>query len=217
MVNPTATTNYIVAVSSAICPADTAAVTVTVNQLPVIQVSPESITIEEGTSTQLNASGASTYFWTPAEGLSCTNCSNPEANPLETTTYIVIGTDEMGCSDSTTVAVTVTKYKNIVYLPNVFSPINVNGDNQTLQAFGSNIAGLSLVIFDRWGEKVYESTNATEAARSDGKCCAYGDGWDGTWKNTGAKINVAAFGYILKGKFLDGEEFEKHGNITLIK
>ena len=169
-VSPAATTTYTVVVSTATCPADTATVTVTVNQLPVIQVTPDSVTIAQGTSTQLNASGASTYAWTPTEGLSCSNCSNPVASPTTTTTYWVTGTDVQGCSDITSVTVTVNAIDNIVYLPNTFSPANENGDNQTLQVFGSNIVEINLVIFDRWGEKVYESTDASEAIRTDGKC-----------------------------------------------
>jgi hypothetical protein len=91
-----------------------------------------------------------------------------------------------------------------------------------LQVFGSNIAELSLVVYDRWGEKVYESTDATESDRQNSdsngeKCCAYGKGWDGSWENSGTQINVAAFAYILRGKFKNGDEFEKQGNITLIK
>ena len=216
-VSPAANTTYTVVVSTVTCPADTATTTVTVNQLPVIQATPDSVTIAEGASTQLNASGASTYAWTSAEGLSCSNCANPEASPTTTTTYWVTGTDAQGCSDITSVIVTVNTNYNIVYLPNTFSPVSEYGDNQTLQVFGSNIVEINLVVFDRWGEKVYESTNATEAIRSDGKCCAYGIGWDGTWQNSGTKVNVASFVYILRGKFKDGKEFEKHGNITLIK
>jgi len=142
---------------------------------------------------------------------------NHTVTPDSTTTYWVTGTDGQGCSDSTSVTVTTTTYENVVYLPNVFSPVDENGDNQTLQVFGSNIAELSLVIYDRWGELVYETNNATETTRTDGKCCAYGEGWDGTWENSGTKINVASFAFILKGKFADGEAFEKKGNITLIK
>jgi hypothetical protein len=73
------------------------------------------------------------------------------------------------------------------------------------------------VIYDRWGEKVYESSDASEFIRSDGKCCAYGKGWDGSWKNSGTKLNEATFAYILRGKFGDGKEFDKQGNITLKK
>jgi hypothetical protein len=212
-VSPTVSTTYTVAVSSSICPADTTTVTVTINPAPTISVTPPSITIIQGSSTELTASGADGYDWSTGDATESITVS-PEA----TTIYWVTGTDSQGCSDSTSVTVTITTYENVVYLPNVFSPVNENGDNQTLQVFGSNIAELSLVVYDRWGEKVYESTDATEAPRSeDDRCCAYGKGWDGTWENSGTKINIAAFAYILRGKFKDGEVFEKQGNITLIK
>ncbi len=46
-----------------------------------------------GNSTQLAASGANSYTWAPATGLSCTNCQNPIASPAVTTTYFVTGDD----------------------------------------------------------------------------------------------------------------------------
>ncbi|MEO9210084.1 MAG: gliding motility-associated C-terminal domain-containing protein, partial [Ginsengibacter sp.] len=60
-----------------------------------------------GNSTQLNVTGATTYQWSPLEGLSCTNCSNPIANPKITTPYLVEGSNSFGCVDTDTVIVTV--------------------------------------------------------------------------------------------------------------
>lgn len=60
-----------------------------------------------GTSTQLMASGAVSYSWTPATGLSCTDCPNPVANPTVTTTYTVTGINDMGCEATDDVTVTV--------------------------------------------------------------------------------------------------------------
>jgi hypothetical protein len=215
-VNPTISTTYTVSVSSAICPADTATVLVTVNPTPAIDsINATPNPIVQGNSAVLNlvGTGAYTYNWSTGD-----TTIPITVTPDDTTTYWVTVTNSQGCSHDTSITVYVTIYGNVVYLPNVFSPVDGNGDNQTLQVFGSNIAELSLVVYDRWGEKVYESTDATEAPRSkDGRCCAYGKGWDGTWENSGTKINVAAFAYILRGKFTDGEEFEKQGNITLIK
>ncbi len=51
------------------------------------------VSICEGGSTQLQATGANSYTWAPATGLSCTNCPNPVASPAVTTTYIVTGND----------------------------------------------------------------------------------------------------------------------------
>ncbi|MEZ4959766.1 MAG: gliding motility-associated C-terminal domain-containing protein [Saprospiraceae bacterium] len=56
-----------------------------------------------GDAAQLNATGANTYQWAPAAGLSCTTCPNPLASPSSTTTYFVTGND--GTVDSVTVAV----------------------------------------------------------------------------------------------------------------
>ncbi|MBK9016569.1 MAG: hypothetical protein IPM82_22225 [Saprospiraceae bacterium] len=46
-----------------------------------------------GNATQLQATGANSYIWAPATGLSCTNCPNPIASPNVTTTYFVTGDD----------------------------------------------------------------------------------------------------------------------------
>jgi gliding motility-associated-like protein len=63
-----------------------------------------------GQVANLVASGRTNYTWSPATGLSCTNCATPIANPTTTTTYTVTGTEGTlpdGCSSSTNVTVTV--------------------------------------------------------------------------------------------------------------
>jgi gliding motility-associated-like protein len=47
-------------------------------------------TICHGSSTQFDIQGGMVYAWTPATGLSCTNCPNPIASPTVTTTYTVV-------------------------------------------------------------------------------------------------------------------------------
>ena len=60
-----------------------------------------------GDTTMLSATGATNYSWTPAAGLTCTNCANPIANSSVTTLYTVIGSDANGCSDTDEVEVRV--------------------------------------------------------------------------------------------------------------
>ncbi len=103
---PSATTIYSVIGTAANGCKDTANVTVNVNALPVVSAGADK-EICTGSSTTLLATGATTYTWTPATGLSCTNCANPTANPASTTTYIVSGTDGNSCTDRDTVIVTV--------------------------------------------------------------------------------------------------------------
>lgn len=63
-------------------------------------VSPD-VMICPGGSTQLIASGGQSYQWTPATGLSCTNCPSPIASPSTTTTYTVAITNTDGCEPET--------------------------------------------------------------------------------------------------------------------
>ena len=63
-----------------------------------------------GESAQLQASAGVAYNWTPVEGLSATDISNPQASPGTTTTYHVEITDSSGCltQDSLVIIVNIT-------------------------------------------------------------------------------------------------------------
>ena len=78
---------------------------------PVVSVSPSSGTIclPGGLPVALVASGADTYTWSPATGLSASTGASVTANPATTTTYTVVGTTASGCSASTTVTITVSQ------------------------------------------------------------------------------------------------------------
>lgn len=64
--------------------------------LPPIDAGPDQTICREA-STTLAASGASQYAWTPAAGLSCTNCATPTASPLRETKYFVEAQNNYGC------------------------------------------------------------------------------------------------------------------------
>lgn len=103
--NPTQTTTYTVAaVESTTGCAGSGSVTVNVAN-PNVSVSGNN-TICVGNSTSLSASGATTYSWSPATGLSATTGASVTASPTQTTTYSVIGMLN-GCSDTTQFTVTV--------------------------------------------------------------------------------------------------------------
>jgi len=102
--SPPATTTYTVTGTNAAGCSNTATVTVTVKPLPTVSGGGNQ-TICGGSSVQLNATGAATYVWSPATGLSCTSCANPVASPSVPTTYTVTGTDASGCTNTATVNV----------------------------------------------------------------------------------------------------------------
>ncbi|OSZ82554.1 hypothetical protein CAP35_04610 [Chitinophagaceae bacterium IBVUCB1] len=94
--------------------ADTVIKTVTILAPPNVTASGnQAICIGATTSASITASGAVSYTWTPATGLSCTNCANPTASPTATTTYIVTGTDGNGCTDTAHVTITVNNKPNV--------------------------------------------------------------------------------------------------------
>lgn len=80
-----------------------------------------------GTGKTLNATGADSYSWSPAAGLSCTSCANPVANPNNDRDYIVRGTTIHGCSASDTIHVSVA------------FPINVTGSPADSLCTGSSV------------------------------------------------------------------------------
>jgi gliding motility-associated-like protein len=83
------------------CSSDTS-VFLTVYQLPQIIIQPEINPICYGTSTTLNALGASVYQWFPSNSLSSSNGNQVIANPKTNTTYTIYGTDLNGCVNQST-------------------------------------------------------------------------------------------------------------------
>ncbi|RPH31847.1 MAG: T9SS C-terminal target domain-containing protein, partial [Bacteroidales bacterium] len=84
-------------------------ITVIVNPLP-IAITGIDASICFGSSIEIGTSSivGHTYLWTPATGLSSTTISNPIANPIETTTYMLTETiTATGCQMSNSVTVTV--------------------------------------------------------------------------------------------------------------
>ncbi|MEO7265921.1 MAG: PKD domain-containing protein, partial [Ferruginibacter sp.] len=95
----------LIAINSSGC-RDTSTLLVKAFAIPVIKASLDTF-ICKGNSVRLSVSGGSIYTWSPAQGLSCTNCSSPMANPDSLRKYIVIGTSSDGCinKDSVNIAI----------------------------------------------------------------------------------------------------------------
>jgi gliding motility-associated-like protein len=102
---PTATETYFVYGATGSC-SDTAQITVTVNALTTVEAGLD-VSICEGDSVQLNASGATVYLWSPADSITDINIANPFVFPANTTEYIVIGSNALGCTDADSVIVTI--------------------------------------------------------------------------------------------------------------
>lgn len=172
--------------------------------IPTVIASPSNSTIDLGDSVVLDADVdpiGSTIVWSPEEGLSCTNCENPTATPEESTWYVVTVTSADGCITSDSVFIEVEDPCGETMIPTVFSP-NEDGLNDNLCVLGGCIQTMNLQIFNRWGEKVFESNEETDC-------------WDGTFN--GQKVNTGSFVYKLNGTRTDGSEFNSAGNLNVIR
>lgn len=181
------------------CGSATDSVYVVVNPLPVGDAGPDTL-LGFGNSVILTPSGGTSYLWSPDTGLDCINCENPSASPLEDIMYYVIVTDANGCTAIDSVFIEVDGEVG-VYVPNIFSP-NGDGLNDVLYVRGNGIKSLNFMIYDRWGQMVFESTDQTI-------------GWDG--KKNGNPMNTAAFAYVVQVTLVTGDVEIIKGNVTLIR
>ncbi len=204
---PAATTRYQVTGTAGSC-TGTDSILVTVYNPPKAITGKDTV-IVSGTSVTLSASGGSGYLWTTSSSqasssLSSSNTSGPVASPTVTTTYIVVVTDSNGCKALDSVTVFVDNdlcSANAVYLPSAFSP-NGDGENDLLYVRGICIQDLTFIVFDRWGEKVFETTSLNTP-------------WDGTFR--GQKLNQAVFAWSLSATLYNGATISKKGNVTLLR
>ncbi|MGZ4053741.1 MAG: T9SS type B sorting domain-containing protein, partial [Bacteroidia bacterium] len=211
----TYTITYSVTGSTTLCTASgNSTASITINPLPTIVVSGEPV-IFVGQSALIYASGGTTYSWSPTQDLSAANNDSTTASPPETTNYCVAVTN-LGCTDTMCLKVHVEvpcPSNRTMGVPNAFSP-NGDGvnDQLCLDGWSDCISKFQIVIFDRWGEKVFES--------SDPGFC-----WDGVYK--GKVLDPAVFVYFIKATYETAGatplspkgsiEQNKKGNITLVR
>jgi len=180
--------------------------TINVNPIPIVNITGNT-TIITGQSTTLTVTGGGNYNWTPSTGLDNTTNNIVNANPTQTTTYCVEVTSSNGCKDTSCVIVNVElpcpKAENLA-VPNAFSPNNDNvNDEFCLQGWDDCVEEFNIVIYSRWGEKVFES-NKTDFC------------WDGIY--AGKTCEAAVFVYYIKARFSNIDTLvSKQGNISLIK
>ena len=80
---------------------------IVVSGTPAVTVSPSTISICPGNTTNLTATGATSYSWSPSTGLSATTGASVAANPGTTQVYTVTGSNTAGCTNTATVNLTV--------------------------------------------------------------------------------------------------------------
>lgn len=115
--------------------------------------------------------------------------------------YLMV-TNQWGCIDTTDFKV-VVEAETSIYIPNSFTP---NGDemNEIFYVYGENWARMELIIFDRWGNEVFYSTDPTK-------------GWDGTFNNSGPTLMVGTYTYKVYIIDFYGKEHNIMGHVNIIR
>ena len=143
------------------------------------------------------------YRWEPAASLNNATIAQPIASPSVTTTYTLTVTGLNGCTSQATTTVNVSECCTRVEIPNSFTP---NGD-QVNDQFGvieiENLRGFKLIVFNRWGQQLFETTTKNNK-------------WDGMYK--GVKCEVGTYFYILTYDCAaQSEKKQIQGDVTLLR
>jgi gliding motility-associated-like protein len=191
------------------CFADT---TLVLAEPPLLSVSLGPDTgIPAGGAYQLSAQigggqGALVYAWSPAAGLSCSDCPNPVATPSDTVVYVLSVTDANGCSAADSIRISVQN-DDFVFVPNVFSPDD-DGKNDFFGVFADpdRVRAVELLrVYDRWGTLVYETAGLpfNELNR----------GWNGTYRGQAATPGIYVWHATIR--LINGEVLRKAGDVLL--
>ncbi|MCB0636598.1 MAG: gliding motility-associated C-terminal domain-containing protein [Lewinella sp.] len=206
-VAPVVPTTYGLSVANAAgCTLDTSIQVNVFNFTPPLTVSPVLDTVILGESVQLMATDnpGYVYQWMPPLYLDAVDVPDPIATPADDVAYTLVIRDPNGCINSALVRLVVLEREcapPFIFVPNAFSP-NDDQRNDLLLVEGNNIEELYFAIYDRWGERVFETRDP-------------GVGWDGTFR--GRALAPDAYGYLLEVRCVGGETYTAKGNVTLLR
>jgi gliding motility-associated-like protein len=185
---------------------DTARKTISIPEKPQADFAATKQTLvekEEWLELQNLSTGASSWLWSFGDGNTATDFE-PSHLYLNKGLYTVslIASNEQGCTD------TIYKpnwikvvEKSALYVPNLFSP-NDDGINDIFRVEGSGFKLFELQIFNRWGEKIFETQDASA-------------GWDGYYK--GVKVEPGIYTYQLSVTYQLLNTHKVSGTFVLIR
>lgn len=107
------------------------------------------------------------------------------------------------CKDTAMQVVTVDLASKLT-VPNVFTP-NGDGANDKFKLLTQNLTNIEAIIYDRWGNKVFEMIS--EKGNIE---------WDGT-NQYGKQSATGTYFYVIKASGKDGKEYEEKGTISLYR
>jgi gliding motility-associated-like protein len=108
--------------------------------------------------------------------------------------------NDFGCVDSIEKTLPVKAHDKL-FIPNCFTP-NQDNKNEYFKIFSFNLVKLDFVIYNRWGERIYQTNDLNFQ-------------WDGTFR--GVPVPMDVYEFILRGYTIDGEKIFRKGYINVIR
>jgi gliding motility-associated-like protein len=175
-----------------------------VQPLPVIQLQADVTDICMGDVVRLETIHYPSYFykWGPTESY-VENLARPVvfARPMYSGYLNVQVTDSLVCISKDSIYIDVSPCCEL-YVPSAFTP-NADGRNDQFRVITQGRYELDIFqIRNRWGQVVFTTTDKRQ-------------GWDGTWY--GEPQDIGVYFYYVKYKCLNGVEYERKGDVTLIR
>jgi gliding motility-associated-like protein len=116
-------------------------------------------------------------------------------------TLLVKAKGGSACQDRQSEKAAATTLPDQVFIPNSFSP-NGDGLNDVIRVYGLVVKEVNFMVFNQWGQKVFETRSQTQ-------------GWDGNWKGKPQPSGV--YIYVCKVVLTDGSTQTKKGSINLVR
>jgi gliding motility-associated-like protein len=213
VVTPSISTSYTVTGTQAGCSSAAVAV-VTIYGNPVTSFYPNirELSEDEPKVVCYNATSGRNllYEWSFGDDQGVFNTStqvNPSHVYSHPATYTIClkATDSInGCVDSTCKDI-VYKPQWTIYVPNAFTPNNPEYDlNNIFYAYGTNILKFRMLIFDRWGNQIFESNDLDK-------------GWDGKVKGKGELAQEDVYVWKIDLTDVFNKEHQYIGHVTVLK
>jgi gliding motility-associated-like protein len=153
--------------------------------------------MKDGTTIDLvaNVTGATNYTWQDGTNNSGITVTEPGIY------WVRVSVNN--CTKSDSIHITSCPLNLYFYLPNAFSP-NGDGINDVFRPIGNEIVDFHLMVFNRWGQLVFETREP-------------GNGWDGT--SNGSYCEPGVYTYILTygNAKTQGNTIKTTGSVTLIR
>lgn len=198
----------LIAIDSGTCNiVDTFRTTIVINSVPVadFSFSPDPPVLNTPTVfSNLSSPDAIRFRWDFGDGDTLLTTSRApvlhQYNATGTFNACLVAYNAAGCTDTVCKQVR-AQVEPVLDVPNAFTPQS-GGINSVVMPRGFGIAKIRFIIYNRWGQKMFETTSRNT-------------GWDGKYKGVLQPMDVYA--YTLEVDFFDGTKASKRGDITLIR